>query len=241
MRCLVARRSFGTLLVRGHRTRHHDTMMQTTVHAPRLANVAERLRDDEIHVWQLDYDRAAGRQPLIELLATYLAIAPAAVALREDIHGRPALAPVHGGMLDFNWSHSGSHALVAIARGIAPGVDIERQRPRPKALEIARRFFSREEIAALAEAPPEQRDRIFLDIWTAKEALLKAHGRGLAFGLDRLSVIAEGASLQLHRFEGENLGYWQVQRLALGHAFVGALAWRGGARQVRLGVLASAA
>jgi 4'-phosphopantetheinyl transferase len=215
-------------------------MMQTITHPSWLANVAEPLRDDEIHVWKLDYDRAEGRRPLLQLLAAYLAIPPSAVALREGVHGRPALAPAHGDALDFNWSHSGDHALVALARGTAPGVDIERLRPRPKALEIARRFFSSDEVAALADAPSGQRDRIFLDIWTAKEALLKAHGRGLAFGLDRLSVVAEEASLQLRRFDGEDLGSWQVQRLALGHAFAGALAWRGAARRVRLRLLASA-
>jgi 4'-phosphopantetheinyl transferase len=212
----------------------------TIADTPRRGNVADALHDDEIHVWKLDYRRAEGRQPLIRLLARYLAIDPSAVVLHEGAHGRPSLAASHGDALDFNWSHSGDHALVAIARGIAPGVDIERQRPRPKALEIARRFFSHEEIAALANAAPALRSRVFLDIWTAKEALLKAHGRGLSFGLDRLSVVDDGAVIQLRRFDGEDIGSWQVQRLALGHAFVGALAWRGEARRIQLGVLASA-
>jgi 4'-phosphopantetheinyl transferase len=211
----------------------------TTADTPHRGNVAEPLHDDEIHVWKLDYRRTEGRAPLIRVLARYLAIEPAAVELSEGVHGRPALAGTHGDALDFNWSHSGDHALIAIARGIAPGVDIERRRPRPKALEIAQRFFSSDEIAVLANAAPERRSGIFLDIWTAKEALLKAHGRGLSFGLDRLSVVADGALIQLRRFDGEDIDGWQVQQLALGHAFAGALAWRGEARRVRLGVLAS--
>jgi len=212
----------------------------TIADTPQRCNVAEPLHDDEIHVWKLDYRRADGRKPLIRLLARYLAIEPSAVELNEGTHGRPALAAIHGDALDFNWSHSGDHALVAIARGIAPGVDIERQRPRPKALEIAQRFFSSDEIAVLANAAPERRGEVFLDIWTAKEALLKAHGRGLSFGLDRLSVVGDGARIELRRFDGEDVDAWQVQQLALGHAFVGALAWRGKVRRIRLGVLASA-
>jgi 4'-phosphopantetheinyl transferase len=216
-------------------------MMQPIVHPSRLANVAEPLRDDEIHVWMLPYDRAGGRRPLLALLAAYLAIEPSGVMLREGPYGRPALAPSHRSTLDFNWSHSGDHALVALAHGIAPGVDIERQRPRPNALEVARRFFSSDEVALIADAPSARRAQVFLDLWTAKEALLKAHGRGLAFGLDRLSVVAGPASLALRRFDGEDLDHWQLQRLALGHGFAGALAWRGAARQVRLGRLASIA
>ena len=212
----------------------------TTADTPRLGNVAEPLHDDEIHVWKLDYQRAEGRRPLIRLLARYLAIDPSAVELREGDHGRPALAAIHDDALDFNWSHSGDHALIAVARGITPGVDIERQRPRPKALEIAQRFFSDDEIAVLASAAPERRGGVFLDIWTAKEALLKAHGHGLSFGLDRLSVVGDDALIQLRRFDGEDVGGWQLQPLALGQAFVGALAWRGEARRIRLRALASA-
>jgi 4'-phosphopantetheinyl transferase len=229
---------YGVVLVRRRGERHHGAM--TIADTPRRCSLAEPLHDEEIHVWKLDYRRAEGRKPLIRLLARYLAIEPSAVELNDGPHGRPALAAIHGDVLDFNWSHSGDHALVAVARGIAPGVDIERRRPRPKALEIAQRFFSSDEIAVLASAAPERRGEVFLDIWTAKEALLKAHGSGLSFGLDRLSVVGDGARIQLRRFDGEDVDAWQVQQLALGHAFVGALAWRGEARRIRLGMLASA-
>lgn len=207
--------------------------------ARQLATVAEQLRDDEIHVWKLDYRRALGRAPLRRVLAAYLDIDPRDVLLTESAHGRPALDPAHAGGPDFNWSHSGEHALIAIAHGVSPGVDLERQRPRPKALEIAQRFFCTEETAALAAVPPAQRSAAFLDVWTAKEAVLKAHGRGLAFGLDRLSVAHDHARMCLRRFDGDDVGAWQLQHLVLGHSLVGALAWRGGARRIRLGALAS--
>jgi len=61
----------------------------------------------------------------------------------------------------------------------------------------------------------------------------------LSFGLDRLSVVGDSALIQLRRFDGEDIDGWQVQQLALGQAFAGALAWRGDARRIRLGVLAS--
>src|SRR3546814_6405959 len=61
---------------------------------------------------------------------------------------------------------------------IVPGIDLERQRPRARALEIAERYFSADEAAALAALPAADRSVAFLELWTAKEAVLKALGRG---------------------------------------------------------------
>lgn len=209
------------------------------LHAPTLANVAEHLRDDEIHVWQLAYRHFLGRAPLRRVLAAYMDIAPAAVVLVDGEHGRPTLATGHRSTIGFNWSHSGEHALIAIGRHIAPGIDLEQRRERPRALEIARRYFSADEAAALASLPPAQRSAAFLELWTAKEAVLKALGRGLAFGLHRLSIANAGAQLSLRHFEGEDIHAWQLQRVALDASLLAALAWRGAARQVHLHRLAS--
>ena len=94
------------------------------------AKVAEHLRDDEVHVWRLPYSPATGRAPLLGLLGAYLGRPAGSVRLASGEHGRPAFAEVSA--LDFNWSHSGALAVVAVARGVAPGIDIERVRPRPR-------------------------------------------------------------------------------------------------------------
>ena len=209
-------------------------------HAALPANLAERLPDNEIHVWQLAYRTEQRRAPLHALLAAYLGIEPQRLRLVDDAHGRPALGAAHGHTLGFNWSHSGPHALVAIGRHVAPGIDVELQRARPRALEIARRFFSAEEADALAALPPDQRSAAFLDLWTAKEAVLKALGRGLAFGLHRLSIARTAEGLALRRLEHDDVSAWQLRPLVLDAALVAALAWRGGARQIRHFRLASA-
>jgi 4'-phosphopantetheinyl transferase len=208
-------------------------------HAPTLANVAEHLLDDEVHVWQLDYRPQHGRAPLLRVLAAYLHTEPDQITLAATEHGRPMLPTAHASSLDFNWSHSGDQALIAIARGIAPGVDIERLRPRPRSLEIAQRYFSADEATVLAALPAADRDAGFLELWTAKEAVLKALGRGLAFGLDRLSIARVADQLVLQRLAGEDVHAWQLHRLPVGPGLLAALAWRGDARRMRMGMLAS--
>ncbi|MEO8997671.1 MAG: 4'-phosphopantetheinyl transferase superfamily protein [Rhodanobacter sp.] len=211
----------------------------TATHAQTLANVAEHLRDDEIHVWQLDYRPQQGREPLRSVLGAYLGIEAIRVTLIDGEHGRPALTDAHDPSLGFNWSHSGNHALIAVGRRITPGIDLECVRVRPRALEIARRYFSKEETAALMAVPAAARDAAFLDMWTAKEAVLKALGRGLAFGLDRLSIASTPDQLILQRLEGDDVAAWQLRRLAVDTTLVAALAWRGEKRRIRLGALAS--
>lgn len=203
-----------------------------------VADVARTLADDAVHVWQLDYQRQQRRAPLIAVLAAYLNIEATGVSLIAGEFGRPALDPRHGSTLDFNWSHSGSQALVAIARDLAPGIDIERVRARPRALLIAERYFCAEETAMLAALTEAQRPRAFLELWTAKEAVLKALGRGIAFGLNRVSVAGAAEQLTLRRLDGEDTHRWQLQRVDAGAGYIAALAWRGGPRSVRLGTLA---
>lgn len=204
-----------------------------------IANVAEQLLDDEIHVWRLDYQPRDGRQPLHRMLAAYLGIDPDQVGLIEGEHGRPALAAAHDQSLGFNWSHSGRQALIAIGRQIAPGIDLERRRARPRALEIAQRYFSADETAALLALPADERDAAFLELWTAKEAVLKALGRGIAFGLHRLSITSHPRELSLERLEGEQVRAWQLRRLSIDTTLIAALAWRGDPRKIRLETLAS--
>ena len=212
-----------------------------STHTHELDKLAEQLQDNEIHVWHLAYQPATGRAPLRAVLAAYLGADPAGVDLVEGTYGRPALGSRHDQALGFNWSHSGHHALMAIGRDILPGIDVERLRPRPRAMQVAQRFFSPAEVNALACLPESAREQAFLRIWTAKEAVVKALGRGLAFGLDRLSIGFRDQQLALVRLEGENAADWQLHGLPLAPELTAAIAWRGDARHIRLGTLASGA
>lgn len=204
-------------------------------HMPTPAvKLAEGPGEDEIALWAVRAPRGSGRAPLRAVLARCLGTAPDAVPLQEEPHGRPQLAWA-GTRLAFNWSHSGEQALVAVARGVQPGVDIEmlERRQGRDVLALAQRFFAADEthwLAGVAEG--EARRHAFLRLWTAKEALLKAHGRGLAFGLERVAVTAGEGGLHLQRFDGEALADWRLVELDAGAGLVAALAWRGEPRRV---------
>lgn len=148
-------------------------------------------------------------------------------------HGKPTLAApfAHVG---FSWSHSGDNALLAVGIGLAEiGIDLERQRPRPRVMELARRFFAAEEANALESMPDATRLAAFLSLWTAKEAVLKAHGGGLVYGLDRVVFDLAGSPVPV-RFDGEigPAARWHVRPLALMEGFHAHLAWSGPERRI---------
>ena len=146
-------------------------------------------------------------------------------AFERDAHGRPQLQRT---ALDCNWSHSGTHLLVVAGKGLCVGADLEAIRPRTNALALARRFFADEETSWLSQRADIERD--FLRLWCAKEAVLKAHGRGLAFGMHRLAFAEGNGALFLARCDAE-LGDsrdWRLREFAPVPAALAAIAWRKG-------------
>lgn len=128
----------------------------------------------------------ARRGQLREMLARDLGIAPGAIRLAEDDHGKPVLLDDRD--LRFNLSHSNSRALVVTARGGAIGCDIEWRNPELACPKVAKRLFAPSEYDALTALPPEQWIAGFYNCWTRKEAYVKALGLGLSYPLDAFTV-----------------------------------------------------
>ena len=126
------------------------------------------------------------------LLSRYAAIAPADWRFRSNPHGRPEIAtPGHAAALRFNIAHTEGMIVVLVAEGREVGVDVESLPYEGPCLEIAHRYFSNSEVAALRSLPPSQRSLRFIELWTLKESFLKALGTGLSIPLDAVSFHLE--------------------------------------------------
>lgn len=101
----------------------------------------------------------------------------------ENEYSKPDFA---GGKYHFGLSHSGTKAMCVIA-DCPVGCDVEIM---DKAnLDIAKRFFSKDEYAVLEsiEKMPDKKD-MFYRIWTLKESFVKCIGKGMSCPFDSFAV-----------------------------------------------------
>jgi 4'-phosphopantetheinyl transferase len=178
--------------------------------------------------------KASARAHLRRILARYVGIAPQDVRLTYGEHGKPMLA--EHDELRFNLSDSESVGIAAVSWGARIGIDIEFAREGRSFTDIADRFFSQTESAALRALPSHDRPAAFYRAWTRKEAYLKAWGTGLSFAANRftLDYIGEGpGSLVATEMPEDDASQWHFREVDVGPAYRGAICFEGVDRPIR--------
>ncbi|WP_347558036.1 4'-phosphopantetheinyl transferase superfamily protein [Robbsia sp. KACC 23696] len=143
-------------------------------------------------LYRQDSDRRrfqATRSALRNVLGRHLDIDPSSVRFKTGSRGRPALRDTESA-LSFNVSHAGDHALIALSDTRDVGIDVERIDPTLDWRTLLDLVCTPSERLLLSDttlSPALLRQRFF-QCWTAKEALLKARGLGIADGLQSLSI-----------------------------------------------------
>ena len=132
----------------------------------------------------------AVRGQLRWLLGQHLGIDPAPVTFSYGEKGKPRLAKGNGADLNlkFNLSHSHGIALIALTTDQELGVDLEEISTRIDYEGITQRFLASGEQEALFNQPEVQRCATFFQLWTRKEACIKAMGGSIAQGLEQIDV-----------------------------------------------------
>ena len=116
------------------------------------------------------------QRSLRRVLSVYLGQSEEEIEIVPGEHGKPHLA---GGGLEFNLSHSGELAIVAVSRSRPVGVDIEKLKPDRDFLALAERALGPAEVAKVREAGSAERAAVFYRQWVRHEARLKCLGVGL--------------------------------------------------------------
>ncbi len=182
-------------------------------------------------VFAKDRERfVVARAALRDILSRYLQVAASDIRFEYSEFGKPGLARRHQSMLQFNLSHSNGVALLALSLHRRLGIDVEFIRPVHDFDQIARRFFSANESAALFRLPAAQQPRAFFTCWTRKEAYIKAIGEGLSHPLEHFDVSLmpdQPAALLATRPDPAEAARWSLHGLAAGTGYVAALAAEG--------------
>jgi 4'-phosphopantetheinyl transferase len=135
-------------------------------------------RSDQLHF-------IAARGFLRQILGAYTKTSPEEIQFSYGDYGKPFL-PAHSSF-QFNASHSSGLAVYAFSKKRRIGIDVERLHNAFDRDAVVEMFFTEEEKRLMA-SHNEDRNRIFLGIWTRKEAIAKAHGKGLALMSEKFNV-----------------------------------------------------
>lgn len=170
-----------------------------------------------------------GRAMLRSLLGKYLDIYPMEIQLGRGQFDKPFLQ-FPKSPLRFNVSHSGNLVLMAFVWKREVGVDVEKKQREIEIESIANRWFTQEENSALSEAVGVERTEIFFDLWTRKEAAIKAAGTGLSSDLLSIAIPYSNNKDSVGvRLKSPLMGdtFWTVYTLYPGEGYSAALAVQG--------------
>lgn len=208
-----------------------------------LGSYRELLDADEIQrmqrfVFAHDRHRFLVSHALLRCVLSLYGSEPAAGwRFRKGTHGKPGLVAEQRAPA-FNLSHSGSLALLAVGEGAGLlGADIEFHRPVRNFLGLATRNFAPSEAARLPGLEGAALAAEFYDLWTLKEAFVKARGDGLSQSLADFRFTFDRASRRL-RFDAlaalePDPGRWAFWSFRLDGPYSAAVALRAADAAVR--------
>jgi 4'-phosphopantetheinyl transferase len=175
----------------------------------------------------------AARTILRRILSQYLNQSPSSLQFSYTQYGKPYLANTP---LYFNVSHAGQWAVYAISLQEKTGIDIEHISIDREIAGIAERFFSDYENEKLQQIAADKKIAAFFQIWTCKEAFIKAVGQGLSFPLKNFDVDVLGESLRLASINKDlaEARLWSVSRLAAAENYATTLVVRSMLEKIEL-------
>lgn len=170
----------------------------------------------------------ASRGLLRHILSTYVDTPPERLVLGYGARGKPFLAKHPE--IQFNLSHTDDVLVVGVARNRRLGIDVERLIPERVMEEILETVASGPERTLLGALDRAERGERFMQLWTRKEAYIKADGRGMAIDLKGVDVLSEPGRVCLP--DGHAAGWapsldWSVQDLHLGTGVAAAVVAEG--------------
>jgi 4'-phosphopantetheinyl transferase len=168
------------------------------------------------------------RAALRRLLSWRIGVAPDELRLVVNPYGKPSLFGDSG--IEFNVSHSGRFALIALSTTGQVGVDIE----------CCDREVDTEGLIEFVFSPLEHRSgmqttKAFFERWVAKESVLKALGLGISEYLQAVSVLPGKGDAYVVAHERSDWAGIKAWSIRVPRNYVAAVAWKSRATEKRGG------
>jgi 4'-phosphopantetheinyl transferase len=192
---------------------------------PRLAGYRnwldepEQRRLDRLATAALKAEFLLTRALCRETLSRYADVAPPDWRFELNAYGKPSIAaPAVPLALKFNLSNARTIVACAVTVDAEVGIDIEPWKQPQDALPISPQVFSAAELRALRDCDPGERSRRFHELWTLKEACVKACGQGLS--MDPALIAIDPRAVPIRATSVPPMAYdaarWHFEQLDVG-------------------------
>ena len=148
-------------------------------------------------------------------------VSPKNISFRYSSWGKPSVDVPGQPPIDFSVSHAKGLSVIALAQGARVGVDVEAFRPCPDRIRIAADVFGLDVAQQLLALDQGRQDAVFLQLWTAGEALVKGRGVGFAGTSGKVPVCLAAESSGCVVLRDDVKTCWTLTQLKLGDEFIG--------------------
>jgi 4'-phosphopantetheinyl transferase len=193
--------------------------------SPEEKNRAKRYRFEQDRVLYI-----ARHGILRILLGNYIKCEPDQIQFTKNTYGKPYLKHMdHNKQFYFNISYSNGLGVFAFTANQEVGVDIEFIKNIPEVNSIVDNYLSSQEKNKFKKLSKIQRENLFYEYWTRKEALVKGIGMGLQYPIDRIDLNLHNVQTTVvdnRHTNSESKQIWSIYKLNVPSGFKGALALR---------------
>jgi 4'-phosphopantetheinyl transferase len=187
----------------------------------KLLNSEERAHASRL---KSDSDRLAfakTRAKLRTIVGSATGRSPAEITFSHNEWGKPFVEVSACPQFHFSVSHAKGLSAIALAMGLMVGVDVEPNRPCPDKIGITADVFGLDVAEKLLAVEKWRQDAVFLNLWTAGEAFVKASGLGFAGMNGRVPVCISDSGLLRVALRDDLRCDWSLSPLELGFEFTG--------------------
>jgi 4'-phosphopantetheinyl transferase len=164
------------------------------------------------------------RAALRSIVGRETGVPPKAISFRYSTWGKPSIDAPGQPAIDFSVSHTKGLSAIALAQGASVGVDVEPNRACPDRIRIAADVFGVEVAKQLLAVNADRQDVVFLRLWTAGEAFVKARGLGFAGINGRVPIALSAVGSDCVVLRDDVKDRWSLTLLELGDEFIGHVA-----------------
>jgi len=199
----------------------------------KLLSKKEKQRADKFHFEKDRHVFAITRAILRLMFSQLLKIKPSEIKLKKNDYGKPYLDGSHNSNIFFNVSHSKNYAIIGINLDSEIGVDIEFVNEKFITDEIAKNYFSKYEIDKYFSLSEHKKVKSFFNLWTRKEAYIKAKGMGLSIPLNSFDISLDETSPIIIKIGNKiNISDWHINNLSINNDYCASLIYSGQPKKI---------